>query len=109
MHVSFGPLSQDEASGWLRDMVRDLLSGPHAYFLPCEAVLHENAETGASLSGLLAEARNKMRGSDGPLALRSAYGPVPHPGDYPLPEESVARERVDRRFGLLLAKRRVSR
>jgi exodeoxyribonuclease V gamma subunit len=109
-HVSFEPLTRDEACGWLREMVRDLLSGPHAYFLPCEAVLvHEAASADGPLSERLAEAQNKMHESDGPLALRSAYGPVPHPDEYPLPEDESAREMVARRFGLLFAKRRSSR
>jgi len=109
-HTSFEALSRDEASGWLRGMVRDLLSGSHAYFLPCEAVLvHAAAGTEAPLGPRLAEAQMKLRDSDGPLALRSAYGPVPHPHEYPLPEEESARDMVARRFGLLFAKRRALR
>jgi hypothetical protein len=46
-----------------------------------------------------------LRESDVALALRSAYGPVPHPDDYPIPDEASAREMVARRFGLLFAKR----
>jgi hypothetical protein len=109
-HVSFEALTRDEASGWLREMVRDLLSGAHAYFLPCEAVLaHEAASEDGPLSMRLAEARSKLHHYNGPLALRSAYGPVPHPDDYPLPEDECARDMVARRFGLLFAKRRSSR
>jgi hypothetical protein len=109
-HVSFEALSRDEAAGWLREMVRDLLSGPHAYFLPCEAVLvHEAGDADVSLAARLADAQSKLRDSDGPLALRSAYGPVPHPDEYPLPEDAAARAMVERRFGLLFAKRRRAR
>ncbi len=109
-HVSFEALSRNEAAGWLRDMVRDLLSGPHAYFLPCEAVLvHEAGDADVPLATRLADAQSKLRDSDGPLALRSAYGPVPHPDEYPLPEDATARAMIERRFGLLFAKRRSSR
>jgi|HubBroStandDraft_1064217.scaffolds.fasta_scaffold01740_4 exodeoxyribonuclease V gamma subunit len=108
-HASFGALTRDEAAGWLRGMVRDLLAGPHAYFLPCEAVLvHAAGDAGEPLAARLAEAQSKLRDSDGPLALRSAYGPVPHPDEYPLPDEASARAMVERRFGLFFSKRRSS-
>ena len=40
---------------------------------------------------VLEEARDKLRGGDGPPALRSAYGPVPRPQEYPIPDEGRAR------------------
>jgi exodeoxyribonuclease V gamma subunit len=104
--AAFEPLSRDEAASWLRNRVRELLSGPHAYFLPCEAVLlHAKEPTEASLALRIAEARNKLRDSEGPAALRSVYGPVPRPSDYPLPDEATVRETVEDRFGLFFAKR----
>jgi exodeoxyribonuclease V gamma subunit len=110
VHASFEPLSHDEAVRWLRTMVVDLLSGPHSYFLPSEVVL-VNADEGpdALIVPELAEARNELASSDGPPALRSTYGPVPRPHEYPLPDEASAREMIARRFGLLFAKRRKSR
>jgi exodeoxyribonuclease V gamma subunit len=97
------PLTQDEARGWLRDRVRELLGQPHAYFLPCEAVfVHSLGSPDAPLVPVIEAARDKLRGGDGPLALRSAYGPVPRPQDYVIPEESAARAMIAARFGLLL-------
>jgi exodeoxyribonuclease V gamma subunit len=101
-HV-LAPLTQDEARSWLRDRVRELLGQPHAYFLPCEAVfVHALGPPDAPVVPVIEMARDKLRGGDGPLALRSAYGPVPRPQDYPIPEESVARAMIDARFGILL-------
>jgi hypothetical protein len=72
-------------------------------------LVHAAAGAETPLWPRLAEAQIKLRDSDGPLALRSAYGPVPHPHEYPLPEEESARDMVARRFGLLFAKRRAPR
>ncbi|HEY3816788.1 MAG TPA: exodeoxyribonuclease V subunit gamma [Polyangiaceae bacterium] len=97
------PLTQDEARGWLRDRVRELLGQPHAYFLPAEAVfLHAAGAADAPVVPILEAARDRLRGGDGPLALRSAYGPVPRPQDYPIPDEATARAMIAARFGALL-------
>ncbi len=104
--VRFRALSRDEATIWLRGIVRDLLSGPHAYFLPCEAVfVHRKRDPNAAVTLAIEEARLELGDSDGPLALRSAYGPVPRPHKYPAPEESLAREMITRRFKLFFDKR----
>jgi len=97
------PLTQDEARCWLRDRVRELLGQPHAYFLPCEAVfLHAAGPPEAPVVPVIEAARDKLRGGDGPLALRSAYGPVPRPQEYPIPDEGAARAMIQARFGVLL-------
>jgi exodeoxyribonuclease V gamma subunit len=100
--TAFAPLMRDEATGWLRGLVRELLAGPHAYFFPCEAVfVHRARGAEEPLSPVLEEARDKLRGGDGPPALRSAYGPVPRPHEYPAPDEARARAMLDQRFALL--------
>jgi hypothetical protein len=97
---------------WLRGIVRDLLSGPHAYFFPCEAVLAwASKDPDGPLSPWIAEARSKLDDGDGPKALRSVYGPVPRPQDpelYPAPDESSARAMVVSRFAALLGGREES-
>jgi exodeoxyribonuclease V gamma subunit len=99
---AFAPLTPDEAKGWLRGVVRELLGGPHDYFLPCEAVfVHQARDPSAPIGPVLQEARDKMSGGDGPPALRSAYGPVPRPQEFPVPEEDRARAMVAARFGLV--------
>jgi RecC C-terminal domain len=105
--TEFAPLSPDEATAWLRELVRELLGGPHAYFFPCEAVfVWQRADPPAPLVSKLEEARDRLRDRTGPMPLRSAYGPVPRPHEYPLPSEADARQMVARRFGPLFAKRK---
>jgi len=101
----FRALSRDEATAWLRTLVRDLLGGPHAYFLPCEAVfVHRRRAPLGSVTPFVDEARAKLRDSDGPPALRSAYGPVPRTHEHPAPTEQDARAMIERRFGALFGK-----
>ncbi len=108
--VRFDPLSRGEATVWLRDLVRELLGGPHAYFFPAEAVLAwQDKDPGGPLLARLEAARELMGDGDGPMALRSAYGPVPRPQAYPLPDEAAARAMFARRFGLIFERRREAR
>jgi exodeoxyribonuclease V gamma subunit len=101
----FGALSRNEASAWLRGIVRELVGGPHAYFLPCEAVfVHRRRSPSGSVTPLIEEARAKLRESEGALALRSAYGPVARPQEHPAPEEALARAMIERRFGAFFDK-----
>ncbi|HEY1696385.1 MAG TPA: exodeoxyribonuclease V subunit gamma [Polyangiaceae bacterium] len=96
------PLGEDAAKAWLRDRVRELLGEAHAYFFPCEAVFVHRGRSGATtVTSVLEEARDRMRGGDGPPALRSAYGPVPRPQEYPLPTEAAAQAMIATRFGVL--------
>jgi exodeoxyribonuclease V gamma subunit len=104
-HATLAPMSQDEATIWLRDLVKDLLGAPHAYFMPCEAVfVHRRGGADRPIVPVLEEARLMMRDSDGPPALRSAYGPVPRVRDYPVPDERTARAIVAGRFGAFFEK-----
>jgi len=97
------PLGRDEAASWLRDRVRELLAEPHAYFLPCEAVFkHAATDPDGPIVPVLEDARDRLRGGDGPPTLRSAYGPVPRPHEHRIPGESEARAMVARRFALIL-------
>jgi exodeoxyribonuclease V gamma subunit len=101
--VAFAPLTADGAKGWLRGLLAELLGSPHAYFFPCEAVfVHHARGYDAPFVPVLEEARDRL-GGDGPPALRSAYGPVPRPESYPLPDEAGARAMIDRRFAPILA------
>jgi exodeoxyribonuclease V gamma subunit len=103
--VSFAPLSRDEATVWLRSVVRELLEGPHAYFLPCEAVfVHARENPAGPVGPSIERAREMLGDKDGPPALRSAYGPVPRPQDYPAPDEARAAQIVASRFGAFFRK-----
>jgi exodeoxyribonuclease V gamma subunit len=103
----FAPLSQDEALVWLRDVARELLGGPHAYFFPCEAIFaRQRVDPRSPIVPWLEQARDRLRDRTGPMTLRSAYGPVPRPHEYPLPDEARAQAMIARRFGALFAKRK---
>jgi len=108
--VGFAALTQDEALGWLRGLVRELLQGPHDYFFPCEAVFARERRDGeragpfAPYLPYLEKARALLGDAEGALALRSAYGPVPRPQAYPSPDEERARAMADARFGLFFRK-----
>jgi exodeoxyribonuclease V gamma subunit len=105
-HLAFAPLSRGEATAWLRDVVRDLLCTSHAYFLPCEAVfLRDMKNPSGSIAPFLRDAQDKLTDSDGPPALRSAYGPVPRVAAYPPPSEEAAEAMIARRFGRFFQKR----
>ena len=103
--VAFQPLSRDEASVWLRGVVRELFQGPHAYFFPCEALfVHARRDPAGPVGPWLEEARAVLGDAEGALALRSAYGPVPRPQDYPAPDEERARAMIASRFGAFFRK-----
>ncbi len=104
--VAFEPMSQGEATVWLRGLVRELLVRSHAYFFPAEALLAWRDGPGGPIVPWLETARDKMGEGDGPIAIRSAYGPVPRPHEYPIPDEALARAMFDRRFGPIFEKRR---
>jgi exodeoxyribonuclease V gamma subunit len=103
--VAFQPLSRDEASVWLRGVVRELLQVPHAYFLPCEALfVHARQDPAGPVGPWIEKARDVLGDAEGALALRSAYGPVPRPQDYPAPDEDRARAILASRFGAFFRK-----
>jgi exodeoxyribonuclease V gamma subunit len=103
--VAFEPMSRDEASVWLRGLVRELMQGPHAYFLPCEALFaHAREDPSAPVTPWLEKARAVLGDAEGALSLRSAYGPVPRPQDYPAPDEERARAMIAARFGSFFRK-----
>lgn len=104
--VTFAPLSRDEATVWLRDVVRDLLQGPHAYFFPCEAVFaHARRDAGGPLGPWVERARQLLGDDDDRGGLRSSYGPIPRPAQYGSPDEASAQIMARRRFGLMLERR----
>jgi hypothetical protein len=52
----------------------------------------------------LEKARAVLGDAEGALALRSAYGPVPRPQEYPAPDEERARAMIASRFGSFFRK-----
>jgi hypothetical protein len=99
--IPLAHLSQGKALIWLRGLVQELLGGAHDYFFPFEPVFVHRAEGEGAMVPYLEEARDKLRASRASLALRSAYGPVPRPHEYPLPDEEHAQAMAASRFGPL--------
>ncbi|HEY4014155.1 MAG TPA: exodeoxyribonuclease V subunit gamma [Polyangiaceae bacterium] len=105
---AFAPMSRDDATVWLRSVVRELLTGQHAYFFPSEAVfLWQDKGPGGPISPFVEDAHDLMGDGDGPPALRSTYGPIPRTQEYPLPDEDKARAMVEARFATLFEKWRL--
>jgi exodeoxyribonuclease V gamma subunit len=102
--ITLAPLTRDKALVWLRGLIRELVGATHDYFFPYEAVFVQRERRDASpLSAVLSEARDKLREGRGRIALRSAYGPVPRPDSYRLPDEETARAIAASRYGALFA------
>jgi exodeoxyribonuclease V gamma subunit len=99
--IRLGPLSQGKALLWLRGLVQELLGGAHDYFFPYEPVFVHRAKGEGALVPYIEEAQEKLRESRTSLALRSAYGPVPRPHEYRLPDEAQALAMAAGRFGPL--------
>jgi hypothetical protein len=99
--IRLSPLSQGKALLWLRGLVQELLGGAHDYFFPYEPVFVQRAKGEGPLVQYIEEAQEKLRESRTSLALRSAYGPVPRPHEYPIPDEEQAQTMATRRFGPL--------
>jgi exodeoxyribonuclease V gamma subunit len=92
----FAPLSRERAAAYLRQVLAEMLAGPHPYLLPCEAVFDFRAP-GNEKS--LEEIVHGLK--DNPYASYSSlYGPVPDPARYEPPAREQAAAIIERRFGL---------
>ena len=127
--LKLAPVSAEEAGRWLAALAADLLSGPHAYLLPCEAILisfhrylkaqikgdrgEDEGVAGASAAsppGLLyrpdglkiASAIGEMA-EDDYTSFSSLYGPVPKPRNYCPPAAEDLAAMIERRFSPLFA------
>ncbi len=94
------PLTPAEATTYLREVLADMLGGPHTYLLPVEAVFqYRQAKNDRSLADIV----NGLR--ENPYARYSSrYGPVPYPERYEPPTEAEGERMIARRFGLFFAK-----
>jgi exodeoxyribonuclease V gamma subunit len=127
--IKLAPITAAAARDWLAGLAGVLLSGPHAYLLPCEAVFIDfhhffkavvkdkaGLDLGSAGSskndppGLLyrpdgfriAPAISEMADDDF-ASFSSLYGPVPKPRNYRPPAAEDLRAIIERRFGPLLA------
>ena len=95
-HRVFNGITKVKGRQFLTDLLADLLGGPHAYLLPCEAVF-DYLSQGSSIERIVAEMKENDRAS-----CSSRYGPVPNFEEYDPPPDDEARRIIERRFGLFL-------
>ncbi len=91
--ILLGPVSRDDARGYLVAVLRDLWSGAHAHFFPWEAVWKVHNKSDKSLIEIADDLR-----FDRWNRHSSHYGPVPGAEDYPVPPQAEAAAIVARRF-----------
>lgn len=100
LKVRLQPLDSGKARRWLTTLAAELLRGPHAYLLPCEAAYLEYRSRragGAVDGGELCSRVKEMAGKDF-STFSSLWGPVPFPHLYDPPPAEEAARMADRRF-----------
>jgi exodeoxyribonuclease V gamma subunit len=90
--LEFPTLSHSAALSYLQAVLADLLTQPHEYLLPCEAVLAwMEPKNGRSLEAIMDKLLSDRDCS-------SCYGPVSDPNHYAVPGDNEARAIVNRRY-----------
>ncbi|MGO9465304.1 MAG: exodeoxyribonuclease V subunit gamma [Isosphaeraceae bacterium] len=93
---TFRKIDESSARGFLTTLLADLLGGPHAYLLPCEAVFNYlNPKKQRSIEETVEDMKENER-----APCSSRYGPVPDFERYDPPDEDEAHAMIERRFGL---------
>ena len=127
--LKLAPIAAEEARCWLAALAGDLLSGPHAYLLPCEAVFVDfhrylkTAVVGEDKSdigtvgigkadppdllyrpeGIRIASRIRDLAANDFASFSSLYGPVPKPRNYRPPAADDLTTMIERRFSRLFA------
>lgn len=106
-HARLAALSRDASREWLASIAADLLAGPHAHFMPCEAVFLAakdglDAVTGEDLVAAVDTVRDEKGGGS------SRFGPVPRALARPAPPPDLALAIARRRYGLFYRARGAS-
>ncbi len=95
LRLRLRPQQPEQARHWLTAIAEELLAGPHAYLLPCEAVFTAY-DSGADLCAEI----EKMAGDEW-VRFSSLWGPVSSPRLYAPPAAAV-KQMAERRFGPFL-------
>ncbi|MCB9593805.1 MAG: exodeoxyribonuclease V subunit gamma [Sandaracinaceae bacterium] len=96
VRLGLAPIEPDAARAWLTALVVDLLTGPHDYLFPIDAVLRV-ADRFASIDGegLVASVESVRERGGG----QSRWGPVRDAVTRPAPAPGLAEAIAERRFG----------
>jgi exodeoxyribonuclease V gamma subunit len=92
---TFRPPAPAAAREYLAGLILEMLSGPHDYFLPIEAV--DAIRRAAAKGGDVLDSIDGMREGFG--SCSSDFGPVRHGRDFEPPDEHEIEEIIRRRFG----------
>lgn len=95
--VTFLPIEPADARAYLARLAADLLTGPHTYLLPCEAVFALQERQDARMEDLVETALKKP-------GCSSRYGPIQRLDGFRPPREEDARALIQRRFGPFFAR-----
>jgi exodeoxyribonuclease V gamma subunit len=93
-HRVFHGIDEVRARAFLTNVLADLLGGPNAYLLPCEAVFEYLSKERSIESSV-----ERMKEADH-MPCSSRYGPVPNFEEYEPRDAEEARKIIERRFGL---------
>jgi len=93
---------REKAIKWLTNLAGELLQGPHAYLMPCEAVFYEfiNREHGRP-DGARLQSLTRDLADNSWARFSSLWGPVPSPRLYDPPAAAEAARIAETRFGPL--------
>lgn len=93
---------REKAKKWLSTLAGELLQGPHAYLMPCEAVFYEfkNREHG-TIDGARLQNLTRDLADNSWARFSSLWGPVPSPRLYDPPAAAEAARIAEKRFGPL--------
>ncbi len=95
--VTFLPIEPADARDYLGRLAADLLTGPHTYLLPCEAVFAAQEHPDLRVEDQV-EAVLRRPGCS------SRYGPIQRIEGFRAPREEDARAMIQRRFGPFFAR-----
>lgn len=95
--ITFLPIEPADARAYLGRLAADLLSGPHTYLLPCEAVFTAQSRADARVEDAVEQALRKP-------GCSSRLGPLTRIDGFSAPREEAARALIDRRFSLFFAR-----
>ncbi|MCS6900860.1 MAG: hypothetical protein RMJ98_14865, partial [Myxococcales bacterium] len=95
--ITFLPIEPADARDYLGRLAADLLTGPHTYLLPCEAVFLARESPEQRIEDVVEHVLRRP-------SCSSRYGPILRLEGFRAPCEEDARTMIQRRFGPFFAR-----